>query len=89
LKGSNLFYGIGLLIIAYIMFIPSFNIQIPYININAPIPNPLYSLGQLTLPLPLLNHVPIAIYIGLLGIVCILTAFSDKTTVVVRESGHE
>jgi hypothetical protein len=87
LKGSNLFYGVLLLFLAYFLFIPTFNIQIPYVGWNVPIPNPFYPLGQLTLPLPLLSHVPLLVYVGILGIVCIVTAFSDdKTTFVVRET---
>jgi hypothetical protein len=78
LKGSNLFYGVLLFLLAYFLAIPSFNIVIPYVGWNVPIPNPFFYLGQLALPLPLLNHVPLLVYVGIFGIVCIVSAFSDE-----------
>lgn len=84
MKGSNLFYGVLLLLLAYFLFIPSFNFS--FWGFSVPLPNPFFYLGQLTLPVPLLNHIPLLIYVGLLGIVCIVTAFSSDKTIVVRES---
>jgi hypothetical protein len=81
MKGSNLFYGIALLLLTYLLTIPSFNITIPYVGINVPIPNPLYSLGQLTF-----FKVPLWVMMGLFAVICVLTAFqSDEQTVVFKE----
>jgi hypothetical protein len=79
MKGSNLFYGIILLLITYIIgFVSSINIG----NIfGFPIiPNPIYGLGQMTF-----FKVPIWVFFGYLGFLCILTAFQEDKKIVVQE----
>jgi uncharacterized membrane protein YuzA (DUF378 family) len=85
MKGSNLLYGVLLIILAYVFTVPSIKIQLPYIG-SVDVPNLLYGLGQMTL-----FRIPCWVLVGLLGVVCIATAFRDSSSTqqVVIHEGHE
>jgi len=80
MKGSNLFYGILLLLITYfIEFVTSINVgNIFGYPIN--IPNPFYVLGQMTF-----FNVPVWVFLGFLGFLCLITAFQSDKKIVVQE----
>ena len=80
MKGSNLFYGILLLLITYFIgSVPSINIaNIFGYPIN--IPNPFYGLGQMTF-----FSVPVWVLLGFLGFLCLVTAFQNDKKIVVQE----
>lgn len=80
MKGSNLFYGVLLLFVTYFIgFVASINIG-NILGYPVDIPNPFFGLGQMRF-----FNVPIFIFLGFLGLICILTAFSDDTKIVVEE----
>jgi hypothetical protein len=80
MKGSNLFYGIILLLITYFIgFVSSINIG-NILGYPIDIPNPFYGLGQMAF-----FNVPVWVFLGFLGFLCIITAFQSDKKIVVQE----
>ena len=77
MKGSNLFYGLALLILAYLINVPTFEINI---GVPLTIPNPLLAFGQITI-----LNVPMWVFIGLLGFICLVSAFQEDKRIIVQE----
>jgi len=79
MKGSNLFYGILLVLLAYGLTIATFNLG-EVLGFPVTIPNPLLAFGQLTI-----FNVPVWVLIGLFGFICLVSAFQEDKKIIVQE----